>query len=575
MTRHLPFILIAACAAALTGCKPSPGTSTSSDAPAATAASVASAQPSFIPSSTDRQRFLAEGPEPTLRKLTVLDYWLHYKLMQVTGLEKALGGEAQAVSALKTMGDAYEGKLRAAREEIPRLLKAEFTGEGIASGLVGMGAGSFVGMMTGGMLSSAVSGMSDQELAERSKAGPQKSSAPGMSHEMEFGKDGSLSQNIAFDVSDGKVNGKVKIRMRMDGCPDVNGRVSIDIDVDSQMNLTDKPGSGGFVHTEFKYERYLDDDAHLIENPDGGASDLHIRMGGYENFQEQSLDVSIGHRRGGEQFLDQHSEKGFGLFPSEEDGKKMKRLIDSAEFLQTMMAEMMLRGMGMKNGAPWESGHCVDLKATSVPGKRSGLKPSTSFQLEAKPRLKADGSMPGGTVTATLSGGSSLQPATGKLKPDAQYNYVGPAEKEQVASVAFEARSKRGVGRATLDFDTKVAKPYYMKGGAQGFGASGQICNLEATFFLKADDVTIRFEPESGQGGRYSYSGTMTGYEKGEKFTFRVHGKGTYVVTYSDGAAASITAHGPGTVETPYGPQTAEGTEKYTLQSIANCDAAL
>src|SRR6185369_5568054 len=107
-----------------------------------------------------------------------------------------------------------------------------------------------------------------------------------------------------------------------------------------------------------------------------------------------------------------------------------------------------------------------------------------------------------------------------------------------------------GVGRATLDFDTKVAKPYFMKGGAQGIEFSGQICNLEATFFLKTEEVSIRFEPASAKDGRYSYSGKMSG--------FAVHGKGTYVVNYSGEAAVGITAHGPGTVETPMGPQTAE-----------------
>ncbi|HXC60475.1 MAG TPA: hypothetical protein VN645_14260, partial [Steroidobacteraceae bacterium] len=540
MIRHITLVLVVALAAVVAGCGPHPATPIASNTPAATATATASATPaagppaSFIPSAAQRQRFIAEGPEPTLRKLTALDYWLHYRLMQATGLEKALGGEAQAVSALRALGDAYEKNLRAAREDIPRLMQAEFTGEGIASGFIGMGVGSFVGIMTGGVLSAAVSGMSDAELAARSKAAPVKSEGRGMSHEMQFGQDGSLSQNIQFDVNDGKLNGKVKIRMRMDGCPDVNGRVSIDIEVDSQMTLKDKAGSGGFVHTEFKYERYLDDDAQLIETPDGGASDLHIRMGGYENFEQQSLDVSIGHRRGGEHFLDEHSAQGFGIFPSREDADKLKQLIDSAELMQTMMAEMMLRGMGLKNGAPWESGHCVDLKASSMPGQRSGLKPSTPFQLEAKPRLKSDGTMPGGTVTATLSGGSALQPATGKLKPDAKYSYVGPAEKEQVASIAFEARSKRGVGRATLDFDTKVAKPYFMKGGAQGIEFSGQICNLEATFFLKTEEVSIRFEPASAKDGRYSYSGKMSG--------FAVHGKGTYVVNYSGEAAVGITA---------------------------------
>ena len=40
------------------------------------------------------------------------------------------------------------------------------------SGFMGMGMGSFVGLISGGMISSAVSSMSDERLAELSEAGP-------------------------------------------------------------------------------------------------------------------------------------------------------------------------------------------------------------------------------------------------------------------------------------------------------------------------------------------------------------------------------------------------------------------
>ena len=62
---------------------------------------------------------------------------------------------------------------------------------------------------------------------------------------------------------------------------------SVTLDVDSQMSVSGKPGTGGFVRSQFKYERYLDDDAHLISSDDGGASNLRIQMGGFENYQGQ------------------------------------------------------------------------------------------------------------------------------------------------------------------------------------------------------------------------------------------------------------------------------------------------
>ena len=47
----------------------------------------ASAPSTFIPTQAQVDRFLAEGPDPTLRKIAVADYWLHYKLMQATAIE--------------------------------------------------------------------------------------------------------------------------------------------------------------------------------------------------------------------------------------------------------------------------------------------------------------------------------------------------------------------------------------------------------------------------------------------------------------------------------------------------------
>jgi hypothetical protein len=145
--------------------------------PAATAASpaappAAGPHAEFIPTQAELDRFRAEGPDPALRKIAVADYWLNYKLMQATGIEKELGGEAQAIEALKALGDAYERRMRGAKDEVPKMIQTAFTGEGMTSGFMGMGMGSFVGLISGGMISSAVSSMSDERLAELSEAGP-------------------------------------------------------------------------------------------------------------------------------------------------------------------------------------------------------------------------------------------------------------------------------------------------------------------------------------------------------------------------------------------------------------------
>ncbi len=520
----------------------------------------AGARSSSIPTQAEVDRFLAEGPEATLRKIAVADYWLHYKLMQASGIEKELGGEAQAVEALKALGEAYERRMRTAEVELPKMIPAAFTGEGMSSGFMGLGLGSFLGLVTGGMTSGAVSQMSDKELADLNKAGPIKHASDRGSAEMQFAEDGSLSQSMEFEVTEQGLNGKVRMKSKMDACPDADGRVTVEIEVDSQMSVSGKPGTGGHVQTKFKYERYLDDDAHLIDTGDGSASNLDVKMGGYENFESQSVDLTSGHERGGKVIFENHDEQGFSIFRPDEV-ERTQKLLQATELLQTLMAEVMLRGMS-SGKSPWESGRCIDLKVSSSPAKRTGLKPSATFDVEAQPRTKPEGSPAGGTVTATLTGGSQLQPADGKVRADAKYAYTGPEKKEESASIAFEARSKRGVGRATLAFDTKVARAYRMEGGADEFHGTGVVCNLAEQFFVEGSGVTVRFEPSSESGGRYSYSGNPSG--------FSVFGNGTYVVNTDGEIATTIVATGPGSVKTPMGVHSAVGTENYRLTPLAD-----
>ena len=72
-------LLVVVCA-----CSPSPSPSPQAEAVVAPAAAV----PSHLPGKADMDRVLAEGPEPTLQKLRPVDYWLHYKLMQATGVDR-------------------------------------------------------------------------------------------------------------------------------------------------------------------------------------------------------------------------------------------------------------------------------------------------------------------------------------------------------------------------------------------------------------------------------------------------------------------------------------------------------
>ncbi len=476
---------------ALAACSPVPQEST---APAVAAHS-------RVPSQAEIDRFLAEGPEPTLRKMAPFDYLTHYRVMEVSGIVEALGGEETAIAALKALGNLYERKLRGAEVDIPKMVPAAFDGAGIDSGFVGMGMGSFGGLIAGSMASGMVASMSDERLAELVKAGPIKLGDKNGAFEVQFDESGSVDQTIEFDGKvDQGLTGKIKIKIHIDGCPDPQGKLTVTLAVDSQMSVDGKPGVGGFVRSEFKLERFLDDDAQLMGD-NGSTAEMTMSAGGTQGGSSQSVDLRMGYGRDAHSgYEDFSNERGFSIFRMDE-AKRAVQLAEQTFGFQQLIAEMMLRGMG-KDGGPWESGRCVDLKVTSDPGKRKGIRPSTAFDIEAIPRAKADGAPTRGTVTATLSGDSSLQPSSGKVPADAKYQYAGPDRKDQSASIAFEARSKRGVGRATLEFDTK-------KGGYRIVGGkcteSYTVCDISKPFTGKACGATYTHTPKSDKGGNYSF----------------------------------------------------------------------
>jgi len=538
------------CLATLAACSPA------TQQPAMPATSTVTGA-SHLPTRSDVDRFLKDGPEPTLQALRPLDFWVQYKMMQATGIEQALGGETQTIAAMKAMGDAYERKLRGAEAEAPKMIPAAFTGEGMSSGMAGLGMGAFAGVLTGGMLSGAVSSMSDRDLADLVKAGPIKFDGGGGNAELSLGEDGSLTQSMAFDVNEHGLNGKVKIKIHMDACPDTQGKLTVHLDVDSSMSVSGKPGTGGHVHTQFDYERYLDDDAHLIDNSDGGASNLRIQLGGIENFEQQQVDITTGHERGGKEVFIHHDESGLSIFHPEEVDR-MRGMIRGAELLNTVIAEAMLRGLGSAS-APWESGRCVKLDVTSDPSKRKGIRPNTAFDLEAKPRAKADGAPAGGNVTAILSGGASLQPASGKVAADAKFQYAGPDKKDQAANVQFEARSKRGVGKATLEFDTKQGG-YRIIGGQNDFKANTIVCSIEGPFDIPSSvGIVMHMSPSGDQGGSWTQSGNAAGV--------RWSGGGTYTLALDAAGNGALRASGTATIKTPMGSYTDSVEPRFRVSS--------
>ena len=495
-----------------------------------------------IPTQAQVEAFAAEGPEAMLQRIRPVDYWLLYVVMRSTGLEAALGGEARALAALQAMGNAYERQLRGIQAQPPTLVPVAFTGEGMATGVVGMGMGLVAATMTGGLYVNVVGRASHEELVELAAKGPETRAGTDGHSTTQIGEDGSISHEMEIEVDEGGIKGKVKVKIKMQSCPDASGKVTLTITTDSSMRASGKAGTGGYVRSTFTYDRYLDDDAHLIDGDGGGASDMQIEMGGFENYEGQHVRISIGHSRGGESYFSNRGESGFSLFRPEEAQHTLD-LLKSTIKTQTLLAEGMLRNPA--GPAPWEGGHCVKLDATSNPSKRKHARPGTTFEIEAKPRARADGAPTGGTVRATLSGNRQLTPATGKIPADARYSYAGPDKKDESASIEFEARSKRGVGRATLEFDTKQGA-HRVSGGQNDFQADHTVCALDAPFDIHSSvGLTMHLVPAGDNGGAWTQSGNAGGVSWS--------GGGNYSLSLDDNGNGTLKASGTSIIATPLG----------------------
>jgi hypothetical protein len=220
----------------------------------------------------------------------------------------------------------------------------------------------------------------------------------------------------------------------------------------------------------------------------------------------------------------------------------------------------------------WESGRCVVLEPTTSPGKRTGLKPSTAVTITAAPRSKIDGAATGGTVTATLNGASSVDPAGSKVPADATFAYVAPGEKDKSATVALEARSKRGVAKASVAFDTK-AGGFALKGSIPtapgGTRITGATCDVTQPFTAESsgDMVgTITFTPTDDVSGKVAFKGRVG------NAPLKITGKGTYVVNVPPGSdSGTLDWTWSVTTYTPLGNRTGSGPVTLTMTPSATC----
>ncbi len=493
----------------------------------ATPAPKAEDRPDWISKAVAFSEGLEKNREAVLRDIGKVEFTFQRRLLSFSGIEADLGGSAAADASLRSlMREVYS---RAMQTDYAWMRVAD---DGEPNGMSAVAMASFEFML----ISMNFDDLQAQDPGRRS-------TEPGPNHmDLDVGADG-VEYTSTKDVTVDGMNVKMLNKLKVNYCPDASGKIEVELSSTSSLS---RGAKGANTKIDVHVTRYVDDDAKM----EALDVEQHVESAAFGSGAGTFVDVSQG-------------------ITTRADGPNYNRVnrtsshatqadVEVAGALASVM-QLMAIGVSEHTRDVWEKGGCVKLETPSTPAGRSGLKPDTSFSIVAQPRSKVDGSSVGGTVRADLTGDSSLDPASTKARADASFKYVAPGERKKEARIRFEARSKRGIANAELAFDTNAGS-YRAEGGADEFHGTGVVCDLAEQFFIEGSGVTVRFEPESTAGGRYSYSGKMSGFE--------VFGHGVYTVNFRDDVPVSISAHGPGSVKTPMGVQTAEGKEEYALSPV-------
>ena len=232
-------------------------------------------------------------------------------------------------------------------------------------------------------------------------------------------------------------------------------------------------------------------------------------------------------------------------------GTPSAQLIQEAGSMGWLYAMAVKKGLEEAAKAGYQKGRCVKLEPTMTAGPK-GMDPSATSSIMAPPRSKIDGGPVGGTVKAELTGGAtSVTPSGTKVKADATFTYTAPAEVNKTGTVSLEARSKRGIAQAEIEFDTKKNNAYVVVGGLEDFQVNQTVCDVMAPFTLESPGVATM-----------TFTGGLTGDVEATG-VFNLHYVGTYSITLPDGPGK------PGTMQSTssgsIAGQAGGGTETYTL----------
>jgi hypothetical protein len=269
-----------------------------------------------------------------------------------------------------------------------------------------------------------------------------------------------------------------------------------------EASMTKSGGAtGGKSTLEVSVTGHVDDNAELVYYD----IDTHMEMAEFTNRKGAYVDFNLNYAVGS-------SPRSASGKLNRSAGQVTDAFANNAYSTGKLIGMIIASAMVDSAETAWKSGRCVALDPTTNPAQRTGLQPSTAVAISAAPRSKIDGGPVGGSVTGTLSGDGALAPSGTKVPADASFTYTAPGTAGKAGKVSLEARSKRGVAKADLNFDT--ANDSWI--GTASFSDGKASSTAEITWVFVSSTNNVSMYKATGTGtiayddGECSYPKTAT-----------------------------------------------------------------
>jgi len=486
--------------------------------------------------------FLERSEGEQEAQLRTLSAEVERQMFVESGLEAALGGPDATDAAFAEVTGTMNGEVAKLREDPPEpagFEPATFARSDDAPSIGGTLFGGFVIAILGtdAAIGATKNGESGSDTRKTDGAG---------TGELTFsGSRGEVAVETTAETSGKGLTEKLKTTVELQTCPDAHGEFTGKVRLEmSAVKTGTNTGQKGSM--EIELTGYVDDDARVS----GLDMTTHLQFAEFAGSKGGFLDVTVTVPFGSSSVPATVSE-------NRAAGTVTDSIRTSATALAQYMGPLLGYTVADKAERGWQDGRCVKLEASASPGPK-GLEPSSTSTITAAPTSKMDGGPVGGTVAGRITaGGVSVDPASSPVPadPTAQMTYTAPDAPNKSGTVALEARSRRGVGKAEIVFETGGAA-YLIVGGLEDWQVSQVVCDVMQPFELSTEIGTMTLS--GGLNGTYQFHGL-----------FDAQYRGTYAITLpsAPGQPGSMIGTGDGSIAG----QAGSGSENYTLTPADPC----